>query len=187
MSTPAASATVAAAPVDTQGLVRVLAAVALVLAGVVHLVVVPEHLAEFPAAGVFFALLGLGQLGLGVALRWVRAAWLPVLAVVGHLGVVALYVASRTVDLPFVPVHEAAGHAPSHLPVAGGVGNGVPIFPGSRMEPVGALDLVCLLAELLAVGLLVALLPARPRRAMANLMLGLGLAAVLLRGVGVLS
>ena len=53
---------------------------------------------------------------------------------------------SRTAALPFLPAHDE-GHD-EHLPVAGAAGNGVPIFPRSRIEPVGVLDMACLLAEL---------------------------------------
>ena len=70
-------------------------------------------------------------------------------------AVVALYVASRTVDLWFLPPH---GHGVEHLPVAGGVGNGIPVLPGDRIEPVGALDLACLGAELVVIAMLMSLL-----------------------------
>jgi hypothetical protein len=102
-----------------------------------------------------------------------------------HLAVMGLYVASRTRDLPFVPPHDAAHEVP-HLPVELGVGNGLPIYPGTRIEPVGVLDLACLVAELVLVAMIVGLLPSRWRNAVTSAMVGLGLLAVAARGVGLL-
>lgn len=90
-------------------------------------------------------------------------------------------VASRTVDLPFLPVHGS-----EHLPVAWGVGNGVPVFPGDRIEQVGLPDLVCLAAELATVAALCALSTPLVRRLTTSGLLVLGLAMVAMRVVGVL-
>lgn len=155
------------------------------LAGGIHLAVVPEHLTESWLMTVFFLVVGLAQLGLAVALRWQLPAALLAAAVVAHLGVIALYVASRTVDLPFVPPH-GPGHDIEHLPVAGGIGNGVPIYPGSRIEPVGVLDVACLIAELVLVALLTGMLPPKWRRLMTSSMLALGMFAIIARGSGLL-
>jgi hypothetical protein len=58
-------------------------------------------------------------------------------AIWAHVGLIALYVASRTVDLAFLPAHHGeAGSSTSRSP--GGHGNGIPAYPGSRIEPVGA-------------------------------------------------
>ena len=86
---------------------------------------------------------------------------------VAHLGLVALYVLSRTRDLPFAPAHAAGGHVDADEVAAaapGGVGNGVPLYPGSRTEPVGVLDLVCIGAEVALVALLVGALTPGPGR-----------------------
>jgi hypothetical protein len=179
---PAAPPQTELAP-ERERVYRGLAALCVAVAGLIHLWVAPEHFAEALRLGLLFLVLGVAQLGFAVALRAALHAWVLTGAVLAHLAVVVLYVATRTVDLPFVPVHDHV----EHLPVARTVGNGVPIFPGSRIEEVGTLDLVCLGAELAAVGLLVALLPRRIGKVMTNLMLGLGLLALLLRGVGVLS
>ncbi len=132
------------------------------VAGGIHLAVVVPHLAEGWLIGGFFLVLGVAQLGVVVLLR--RRLSKPVLVgVVGaHLAVIALYTATRTVDLPFVPPSDA-GHSFKHLPVAGGVGNGIPVYPGSRIEPVGVLDAVCLVAELALIAAVVAMLPVRLR------------------------
>ena len=74
----------------------------------------------------------------------------------------AAYVATRTVDLWFMPAHGPA-HDSDHLAVAGGIGNGIPVYPGDRIEPVGPLDLTCLVAELVVVAMLLAMIAPRLR------------------------
>jgi hypothetical protein len=154
-----------------------------VLAAGIHAAVVPEHLQESLLIGGFFVVVALGQFALTAALR--RRP--PVLVVVGaiwaHVGLIALYVASRIVDLPFLPAHHGASSI-EHLPVAGGHGNGVPAYPGSRIEPVGALDLICLGAELVLIGALLGLLPARLRGRTTSALMVLGVLAVLARAAG---
>ncbi len=159
------------------------------VAGIIHLAVAPEHFHVSGVVGGFFLALAAGQLGLAVALLWaprrVLGVRMLVAAVCANLAVIALYVASRTVELPFVPVH-AHTHEVRHLAVAGAAGNGVPIFPQSRIEPVGVADMVCLLAELLLVVMMVGLLPGSARRATVNAMMSLGVLAVVGRAVGLL-
>jgi len=128
----------------------------------------------------FFIALGVAQLLLAAVLRWRLPDTVLVSAIAAHLGVIALYVASRTVDLPSVPPHDPA-HQVDHLPVAGGVGNGIPVYPGSRVEPVGALDLVCLGAELVLVVALAVLLPSHMRGRMTTVMAAAGMLAVVWR------
>jgi hypothetical protein len=159
------------------------AAVCAMLAGTIHLAVVPQHWSVSWQISAFFVVLGVGQLGLGAALRWRLPPVVLTAVVVGHLAVMGLYVASRTADLPFVPPHDAA-HEVNHLPVPGGVGNGLPIYPGSRMEPVGVLDVACLIAELGLVVMVVGLLPSRWRTGVTSAMLGVGVLAVVARGIG---
>ncbi len=154
------------------------------VAGLIHLWVAPEHFHEAWVLGAFFVLAGIGQLALGAALvRGLGTRGLLV-GVAANAGLVCLYVVSRTAALPFLPAHDE-GHV-EHLPVAGAAGNGVPVFPHSSIEPVGLLDLTCLLAELALLVMLVALLPTNPRRVTANALMGLGLLAVAARAVGVL-
>ncbi|MBS2938850.1 hypothetical protein KDN32_13995 [Nocardioides sp. J2M5] len=131
-------------------------------AGLIHLLVAPAHLAEAWWLGTAFVVVGVAQVALAVLLRWVLPVWLTVLAVAGNTVVVAAYVATRTVDLWFMPAH-GPGHEVDHLPVAGGRGNGIPIYPGDRIEAVGPLDLTCLVAELVLVAMLLVVLPARVR------------------------
>ena len=132
------------------------------VAGGIHLAVAPPHLAEGWLIGGFFVALGLAQLGLVVALPRRLSDLVLVGVVTAHVAVITLYAATRTVELPFVPPSDA-GHEFEHLPVAGGVGEGVPLYPGSRIESVGVLDAVCLVAELVLVLAVVTMLPPRLR------------------------
>lgn len=151
------------------------------VAATTHLWVVPEHRAEWPPAAVFFVVVA----GLQLALAWRARRPLGGLVVaaglLGTVGLLVFYVATRTVALPFLPAHGA-----EHLPVAWGVGNGVPIFPEDRIEAVGAPDLVCLAAELATIAALCALSTPTARRVATNGLLVLGLGMLTLRLVGVL-
>jgi hypothetical protein len=72
-------------------------------AGAIHVVACYQHVQEYLLYSVFFGLLAVGQIGLGVALyRSTRALWLWVGATTS-LAVVALWVVSRTVGLPLGP------------------------------------------------------------------------------------
>ncbi len=150
---------------------RAVASAVSALAGVIHLWVVPEHGEQAWWVGAFFLAMAVGQLALAVALQVVvlRVGHL-LAAAAANLGIICLYVASRLVDLPFLPQH----HRPHHLPVAGGIGNGDPVLPLSHLETVGLLDLVCLLAELVLVGSLARMLPSRHRLWVVNSMLAIG-------------
>jgi hypothetical protein len=164
---------------------RVAAEAAVFSAGI-HLWVAPEHLREWWLYGAFFLTAAAAQ----SLLAWLvlrRATVLVLLAGIwGNLAIVATYVVSRTVGLPLTPPH--AGHVGhSHLPVAGGVGNGLPIYPGaatsSNVESVGTLDLFALSAELVLVVALVGMLPAGLRRTMTNILLAMGVAVWAVRAV----
>jgi hypothetical protein len=154
-------------------------------AGLIHLWVAPEHFQEALLVGTFFVLAGAGQLAFAVVLaRGLGSSGLLV-GVAANAGLVCLYVLSRTVALPFLPAHEE-DHV-EHLSVAGATGNGVPVFPQSNIEPVGILDMACLLAELALIVMLVAILPRSLRRFTTNALMGLGLVAVAARAIGVLA
>ena len=83
-------------------------------AGLVHLAVVQEHLAEWWVYGVFFAVIGALQiLWALVALARDDAPFAGLVAIV-NAGVIALWVATRTVGLPVGPepwTSEAVGRA----------------------------------------------------------------------------
>jgi hypothetical protein len=85
---------------------------ALVGAAVIHVAVVPDHLLEWAAAGIFFVVLAVVQLLVGAAalLRPGRLVWLA--SVVVAAGPIVLWAVSRTVGLPLGPepgVPEALG------------------------------------------------------------------------------
>jgi hypothetical protein len=153
------------------------------VAGLVHLAVAPEHFAEWAPAGVFFVVVAVGQLWLARGLwRGLHARLVPA-AVLLTAAMVALYVVSRTVGLPFLTdaASEGVGLGGSHhggSQVPGGQGNGMPTIPGSgaatAIETVGPLDLACVVAELGALALLVGMLPERQRRSVGNLLFSVG-------------
>ena len=162
------------------------------VAGVIHFVVAPEHFGEWAPAGVFFVVVAAGQLWLGRALwRGLDAARLVPAGVLLTSGLVALYVVSRTIGLPFHTdaAGEGVGLGGSHhggSQVPGGQGNGIPIIPGSDtagVETVGLLDLTCVVAELGALALLVGMLPATQRRSVGNLLLAVGVCGWLVWGL----
>ncbi len=186
MSTQTAVATLPAEADSAERTYRVVALWCAVVAGTVHALVVPEHLAEAWYVGMFFIVVYTGQFGLALALRSVPAPRFVLGAIAANLGVVALYVASRTVELPFVHGHDHADHSVEHLPVDGGVGDGTPEFPLPNIEPVGVLDLICLGAELVLIAMLVGLLSGRVRGVVVNVLLGLGLLALTARTAGLL-
>ena len=100
-----------------------------VVAGLVHYAAVPEHRAEWLLAALFFTIIGAFQVLWPVLVHVCRrrALWWAALAV--NLGLLALWLISRTAGLPFGP--EA----------------GDP-------EPVGVLDTIASAAELITVAAL---------------------------------
>ncbi len=142
-----------------------LVVVLMVGAGVAHLVTVPSHLRTWPASGLFFAVLALAQVTLAVVLfRNNFGDRLVGLALWGTVGVIGLYLLSRTFTLPFVPLvgaHGTSGEA------------GRAIIPGAEKR-VHQLDALTLVLEVLAVVTLAALLSPVARRRAINLLMALG-------------
>ena len=155
------------------------------LAAGIHAAVVPEHLTESLLIGGFFLVVALGQLGLAAALQ--RRP--PVLVVVGaiwaHVGP-ALAVRRQPDGRPALPSSAPRRHQRRAPARRRRRGNGIPAYPGSRIEPVGVLDLLCLGAEIVLVAALLGLLPARLRSRSASVMVGLGVLAVLARVLGLI-
>ncbi len=155
-------------------------------AGAIHVLVVPEHMAESVYAGAFFVVVAVGQFALALALREIPGPRVLMAAVAGTLAVVVLYVVSSTVGLAFLPAHDHGTHAAEHLSVAGAVGDGTPVYPSSGIEPVGPLALTCLGAELVLIAMLVGLLNGRRRQVVLNVLLGTGILALGARAAGLL-
>ena len=72
-------------------------------AGVVHAAVIPEHLQEWPAAGVFFAGVTVAQLGAAALVRARQGRALLALVAAASAGLLVLWAWSRTVGMPFGP------------------------------------------------------------------------------------
>ena len=144
-------------------------ALASVLAGGIHLAVTPEHLEEWWVFGAFFIVVGCFQLAFAAfVLR--RPTWPVALAgIVVNLGVVLVYVMSRTSGLPIHPPEDITSHVWSHA-----------------TEGAGPADLAATGAELVVVCLLVTLLPPRLRRTTVNLLLVTGAGLWVLRLSGAL-
>jgi hypothetical protein len=91
-----------AAPVRTAGTLRTVLVLCSSAVAVVHLGVTPAHLREHVTSGLFFVAVAAYQLGwaLGLALRPSRRVlWLSA----ANLGVIAVWVLSRTSGIPLVP------------------------------------------------------------------------------------
>src|SRR3954453_16191471 len=166
---------------------RWVAAGAATLAAAVHLYITPEHLREWWLYGGFFVAVTVAHVVLAGLLLRGPGVGVVLLGIWSTGGLIAIYVVSRTAGLPITP--PGGGHGiHSHAP--GALGSGVPILPGSLppgVEPVAALDLVALGAELLVLVLLVGMLPSAVRRLTVNLMLvagvvGWGVAGILSLG-----
>jgi hypothetical protein len=149
--------------------------VASAAAALAHLVAAPSHYTWWPAAGVFFVVLGIAQLTYATAmLRGGRSEWLLLAGVWGSVAVILLYVTSRTVGLPGTPP----------VPFHGGRW-----VPGRSMVPngdkyVGPLDIFTLVAELLVVVLSISMLSSRSKARTVNCLMWLGL---VLWGAGALA
>jgi len=109
-------------------------------AAAIHFWVVPEHLAEWPAAGVFFIALGIFQVAWALAYVWRPSRPVIAVGVLVSLATVALWAVSRTIGLPFSPepwVPEEIGPldvAASALEVALVVGLLLPLLKRPSMR-----------------------------------------------------
>ena len=133
----------------------------LAFAAGLHLAVLPSHLEEGAAVGGFFLLVAVAQLGAAVLVHRGTSPGMRAVIAAGNLGVVAVWVGSRTVGLGLV-----------------GQGGGP--------EPVALLDLLSVVAELAAIaGLYLLSSAARPARSsrLAGLP-ALAVVALLASGVG---
>ena len=138
-----------------------------------HFVATPSHYTWWPAAGVFFVVLGIAQSACAVALlRAVRAPWFVLAGIWGTVGVILVYVASRTVGLPMEP--PVPFHGGRWVPGRSVVPNGA--------KYVGPLDIVTLAAEILVVITLLTMLPKAAKDRAVNRLMWIG---VLLWGAGI--
>jgi hypothetical protein len=116
----------------------------------VHLAYTASHWQDWWGYGMFFLAMGVFQgLCAPAIVRWPRSAWVALAAIAGNVGIVGMYVVSRTAGVPAGP------HA------------GV-------VEEARAVDLSVTAAELAIVVCLLALLRAGPRRLVVNVLLAGG-------------
>lgn len=136
-----------------------------VAAASAHLVAAPGHYVWWPASGLFFVALGVAQLAVAVLLVYGIDNRRFVLATVwGTVGVIGVYLASRTVGLPMTPP------VPFH---------GTHWIAGQAMVPngakyVGPLDVLTLAAEILVVGTMLTMLPTRSKARTINAVMTIG-------------
>ena len=143
-----------------------------------HAVTTPDHIEWWRASGIFFAFLAVAQGWYAWHLFRNRATpWTLMAGIWGNVGVIVLYVVSRTRGLPGSP--PIGAHGAPWAP-------GRAIIPGA-VEGIGTLDVVVLVAELLLVVVLVGLLPARHRRHTTTALMWTGLAMFGLAALGVLA
>lgn len=79
-----------------------LATMSLASAGI-HFVVIPEHLEEFAAFGIFFAIVAWCQALWAVGLPIEPSRWMLLAGTMGNIVVALIWVVSRTAGLPFGP------------------------------------------------------------------------------------
>jgi hypothetical protein len=93
--------------------IRLLLVGALVASAAIHAAVLPEHLSEWPAAGLFFVVLAAAELAVaGLLVARVQPRTVLVAASVISIGPLVLWLWSRTVGMPFGPqagVPESVG------------------------------------------------------------------------------
>ena len=136
-------------------------------AALAHLVAAPSHYTWWPAAGVFFVALGIAQLLCAVMLlRGGYSRRFLLAGIWGTVGVIMIYVASRTIGLPMSPP----------VPFHGGRW-----VPGRSIVPdgakyVGPLDIFTLVAEILVVVTLLSMLPKALKERTVNRLMWIGLA-----------
>lgn len=115
--------------VTTPSRALMLAGVLAIVAGLIHILVAPEHFSEATEAGLFMVTVAAAQIASGILLVTRPSRTVLIAALVGSLLVGAIYIVSRTSGLP------------------------VGAHPWSP-EPVGQIDLISKVTELALVGLL---------------------------------
>jgi len=136
-------------------------------AALAHFVATPGHYTWWPIAGIFFAVLGAMQLIFaGLLLRGFGHTRLVLSGIWLTVGVILVYVASRTVGIPMAP--PVPFHGGRWVIGRSAIPNGA--------KHVGPLDVFTLAAELVLVVALVSTLPNRSKVRTVNCLMWIGLA-----------
>ena len=98
--------------------------------GVIHLAVVPDHLAQWWVFGVAFAVAAVVQIGWAGAYLARPNGWSSRFGIALNVGIIAVWVISRTAGLPVGPT-------------------------AGRPDPIGFVDVVSTLLEVILVGILI--------------------------------
>jgi len=128
---------------DTHSLGRVAMSLGLLVAGWIHLLLVPEHLAESTVLGLGFLASGIAQLVLAAVVLWRPREWSLALVVAINVTLIAIYAYAVLVGLPF-------GQPSEHAEAAGLV-----VGAGEPIDWFGAISKV---AELVSLAIAFALL-----------------------------
>jgi hypothetical protein len=132
------------------------AAVLSLAAGWIHFAFISSHWRDWWAYGAFFLATGLFQALFAPAmLKWPNR-WTALVGIAGNLGIIGMYVMSRTHGIPMGP----------HVNV---------------VEKATAVDLSCTAGEIVLVGILLGMIGATSRRWIVNLLLVAGVALWALR------
>ncbi len=156
---PAAASAAGRGAAETARLAAPAAAVLSMVGAWVHFAYMTSHWDDWWAYGLFFLAMGIGQ-GLFAALILLRQSpWLLVAGIAGNLAIIGMYVWSRTWGIPLGP----------HIGV---------------VEHSKATDLATTAAEIVLVGVLLAMAGSGLRRAVINTLLVAGVALWVLRLTG---
>jgi len=125
-------------------------------AGWIHFAYVSSHWQNWWAYGMFFLVAGVFQALFAPAmLKW-PTRWTALVGIAGNLGIIGMYVMSRTYGIPMGP----------HIGV---------------VEKATAIDLGCTAGEIVLVGILLGMVGTTSRRLIINLLLVVGVALWVLR------
>ena len=142
------------------GVWRAVLAVALAVAGVMHLLLTAEHFGQSTLMGLGFAAATVVELGLAAAVMVRPGRWLYAAVIAISSALVALYLYNVFIGLPFAGSETAAGHGDIEEH-AGHHTDGLVVGAG---EPVDAAGAFTKGAELISIGIAAGLLRReRPR------------------------
>jgi hypothetical protein len=154
---PSRTASARPGALTAPGLAAVTAAGLSLAAAWIHFSYTASHWRDWWAYGAFFLGMAIFQaLSVPAIVRWPRNTWVALTTIAGNLGIVGMYVYSRTVGIPMGP-HEGV------------------------VEKAGAVDLGCTAGEIVLVGILLTIVGPGSRRTIVNALLVAGVGLWVLR------